>query len=228
MSQQTGQFRSAAFGGFHRQDVLDYLEKITQERQELETQLAQAEEGRAQAETRLAQSKEQAGNAQKAQAAMESELEYLRSELEQRSAALAQAEEDLKVLRTQVEALRPGAESWQRIKEQAGNIELSAHERAQVTIQDAHAQAAEIQAEGVRWVLDIQACCDKLQADMHSSIRSAELELDAARDAFTRAETDMEGFQQSLSDLLSGVQAEPEKEGPEAVEEPVETVPVLK
>ena len=25
MSEQTGQFRSAAFGGFHRQDVLDYL-----------------------------------------------------------------------------------------------------------------------------------------------------------------------------------------------------------
>ena len=28
MNENTGQFRSAAFGGFHRQDVLDYLERM--------------------------------------------------------------------------------------------------------------------------------------------------------------------------------------------------------
>ena len=34
MSEKTGQFRGAAFGGFHRQDVLDYLEKLSIERKE--------------------------------------------------------------------------------------------------------------------------------------------------------------------------------------------------
>ena len=29
MNENEGQFRSAAFGGFHRQDVLDYIETMT-------------------------------------------------------------------------------------------------------------------------------------------------------------------------------------------------------
>jgi hypothetical protein len=50
MNENAGQFRSAAFGGFHRQDVLDYIEKITKAHREetaaLETALAQAQEER--------------------------------------------------------------------------------------------------------------------------------------------------------------------------------------
>ena len=34
MNENAGQFRSAAIGGFHRQDVLDYFERITRENQE--------------------------------------------------------------------------------------------------------------------------------------------------------------------------------------------------
>ena len=33
MNENEGQFRSAAFGGFHRQDVLDYIETMTREHQ---------------------------------------------------------------------------------------------------------------------------------------------------------------------------------------------------
>ena len=42
MNENTGQFRSAAFGGFHRQDVLDYLERITRENQTQKQALEQA------------------------------------------------------------------------------------------------------------------------------------------------------------------------------------------
>ena len=56
MNENTGQFRSAAFGGFHRQDVLDYLERITREnqtqKQALEQALAEEQAARAQAEAR--------------------------------------------------------------------------------------------------------------------------------------------------------------------------------
>ena len=34
MNENAGQFRTAAFGGFNRQDVLDYIEKLTQENQQ--------------------------------------------------------------------------------------------------------------------------------------------------------------------------------------------------
>lgn len=212
MSEQTGQFRSAAFGGFHRQDVLDYLEQLTKEKQDLEARLTAETEGRAQAEAKLDQLQEEALAAREAQETMAAELEYLRGEVEARSAALSQAEEEVHVLRAQVETLRPGAESWEHIKEQAGAIEISAHERAQVTIQDAHTQAAEIQAEGVKWVLEIQSGCDRLQTDLNASIRAAEAQLEAAKSSFRQAERDMEGYQASLSRLLSGIESVREQE----------------
>ena len=42
MNENAGQFRTAAFGGFNRQDVLDYIEKLTQENQEKSLELERA------------------------------------------------------------------------------------------------------------------------------------------------------------------------------------------
>ena len=70
MSEQTGQFRSAAFGGFHRQDVLDYLEKLTKEKQELAVRLEKETEARTQAEAKLDQAEEAVRAAKEAQEAM--------------------------------------------------------------------------------------------------------------------------------------------------------------
>ena len=39
MQEKAGQFRSTPFGGFHRQDVLDYIEQLTQEHQETRQRL---------------------------------------------------------------------------------------------------------------------------------------------------------------------------------------------
>lgn len=67
MNENTGQFRSAAFGGFHRQDVLDYLERITREnqtqKQALEQALAEEQAARAQAEARAQQAENKAAEA---------------------------------------------------------------------------------------------------------------------------------------------------------------------
>ncbi len=208
MSEQTGQFRSAAFGGFHRQDVLDYLEKLTTEKRDLASQLEVESERRSQAEERFSQAEEEVRTLREAQEAVSGELDYLRSELEARSDSLSHAEEEIRVLRAQVDALRPGAESWEHIKEQAGLIEINAHERAQVTIRDAHARASDIQADGKRWVEGIRSGCDKLSADLNAAIQSAETQLDAARSAFRRAEEEMEGYRDSLSRLVSAAEQE--------------------
>ena len=218
MSEQTGQFRSAAFGGFHRQDVLDYLERLAQEKQELTNRLTDESEARTQAEAGLAKAEQEAAAIREAQEAMSAELDYLRKELEVRSASLAQAEEEIKVLRAQAEALRPGAESWEHLKEQAGSIELSAHERAQVTIQDAHAQAADIQAEGMRWVLEIQRECQRVQADLEVSLQSAEQQLDVARNSFQTARKEVTGYQEALDRLLAGIKTEDDAETEELIE----------
>ena len=168
MNENTGQFRSAAFGGFHRQDVLDYLERITRENQTQKQALEQA-------------------------------------------LAEEQAEAQVAALREKVNDLEPGAESWRRIKDTAGDIEVSAHERAQRIIQSAQDQAAEIRAEGVRWILELQARCQRLKEDLHTSLFSAETELDSVRAAFSQAQEDVEGMQGALADLAAYAQKEPLK-----------------
>ena len=69
MNENAGQFRTAAFGGFNRQDVLDYIEKLTQENQEksleLERALEREETVRTQSEARFAEAEEQAAACKK-------------------------------------------------------------------------------------------------------------------------------------------------------------------
>ncbi|MCI5690085.1 MAG: hypothetical protein MR286_04250 [Clostridiales bacterium] len=207
MNENAGQFRSAAFGGFHRQDVLDYLARITRENQdktlELTKALEEAQSARTQAETALAEAKEQAAEAAAAREAMAEELARTQKVLEEADTARAAAEERAEELTDRVRQLGPDAASWQRIKDTAGDIEVGAHERAQITLQKARAQAAQIRAEGVRWVLEIQARCDRLKRDLREAVTSAESELDQVHAAFVQAQEEMEGIQSALSDLVS-------------------------
>ena len=203
MNENAGQFRTAAFGGFNRQDVLDYIEKLAQENQEktleLERALEREESVRTQSEARLAEAEEQAAACEQ----LSEELEKLKKDLAETKSALEEKTRLASDLQRQVRALEPEAKSWQRLKDTAGDIEVSAHERAQVTIQSAQAHAAEIRADSARWVLDIQDRCDKLRADMQSAMSAVETELDSVRDAFVRAQTDMDRIQDALSDLVA-------------------------
>ncbi len=219
MSEKAGQFRGAAFGGFHRQDVLDYLEKMSVERQEERAAqeaekaglLASLEEERAarnRAENRLALLENRASETTDAQKELEEAVTKLREELAEKEAQLTQAKEEAEELRQQIGRLAPEAQSWQRIKDTAGDIEVAAHERAQITIQDARVQAAEIRAEVIRWVLNVQARCDTLQQDVRASIRGAVTQLDNIQTAFAETERQTQTFQEALSNLV----AETEKE----------------
>lgn len=93
MNENTGQFRSAAFGGFHRQDVLDYLERITREnqtqKQALEQALAEEQAARAQAEARAQQAENKAAEAVADREAFEQTLAESRQAQEKITAALA-------------------------------------------------------------------------------------------------------------------------------------------
>lgn len=207
MSENAGQFRNTVFGGFHRQDVLDYIEQMTRESrldyEHMEVSLEEERTQRCKAEDALSEAEERAERAEEAEKTLEEELSRVKAELEETTAAFKKAETSHALLEARVRELEPGAESWQRIKDTAGDIEVAAHERAQMTIQEAHAQVAEIQAEGVRWVLEAQNRCETLQAEMKQAIIAAESELDLVRSAFSRAEQDMESIQTALSNLIS-------------------------
>jgi chromosome segregation ATPase len=203
MSEKAGQFRGAAFGGFNRQDVLNYLEKLAAERKEereaweaekagLSALLEEERSARSMAENRLALLEDKAGETTDAQRA-----------LAEKEAQLAQVKAEVEELRRQIGRLAPEAQSWQRIKDTAGDIEVAAHERAQITIQDAQARAAEIRAEVVRWVLEVQGKCDALQQDLRTSIQGAEAQLDNIRAAFAETEAHTQDFQSALTNLVA-------------------------
>ncbi len=219
MSEKAGQFRGATFGGFHRQDVLDYLEKLAGERRE-ERELWEAEKAglfasleeergaRARVENRLALLENRASETTDAQKELEDKMAKLREELAAKETQLAQAQAEAEELRQQIGRLAPEAQSWKRIKDTAGDIEVAAHERAQITIQDAQVRAAEIRAEVIRWVLDVQGRCDTLQQDLRTSIQGAEAQLDNIRAAFAETEHQTQGFQSALSKLVEETENE--------------------
>lgn len=206
MQEKAGQFRSTPFGGFHRQDVLDYIEQLTQEHQEtrqrLERQRDEAQAALAQAEDALGQAQRQQAAEATAQTTLEERLAQTQAELENTAAALAQVREEKAALEEKLRALEPEAASWQRLRDTAGDIEVAAHERAQVTLQAARDQAAEIRAQGTRWAQDLQARCLGLQEDLHAAVTNAEWELDGARAAFSQAEDHMAQVREALEGLI--------------------------
>ena len=206
MQEKAGQFRSTPFGGFHRQDVLDYIEQLTQEHQEtrqrLERQRDEAQAALAQAEDALGQAQRQQAAEATAQTTLEERLAQTQAELENTAAALAQVREEKAALEEKLRALEPEAASWQRLRDTAGDIEVAAHERAQVTLQAARDQAAEIRAQGTRWAQDLQARCLGLPEDLHAAVTNAERELDGARAAFSQAEDHMAQVREALEGLI--------------------------
>lgn len=206
MQEKAGQFRSTPFGGFHRQDVLDYIEQLTQEHQEtrqrLERQRDEAQAALAQAEDALGQAQRQQAAEATAQTTLEERLAQTQAELENTAATLAQVREEKAALEEKLRALEPEAASWQRLRDTAGDIEVAAHERAQVTLQAARDQAAEIRAQGTRWAQDLQARCLGLQEDLHAAVTNAERELDGARAAFSQAEDHMAQVREALEGLI--------------------------
>ena len=209
MNENEGRFRTVAFGGFHRQDVLDHIERLLTEHREeraaLTAELEQERAARAQAEDRLAEEGAAAHAAEQDRAELTQALEDLKAQLAEIAAARDAAEEERTALRARVAELEPAAASWARIKDTAGNIEVDAHERAQCPLRAARDQAAQVRAESAGWVLDIQRRCDRLQQDLHTSVAAAETELDAARGSFARAQEELGTIQDALSALVDGL-----------------------
>lgn len=158
MEAKKGRFRGTLFGGFHRQDVLDYLEVLNREHRQA--------------------------------------LEDLRTEQEDSTReAMAEREEEIAALKQQISALLPQAESWQRVRESAGDITVAAHVQARTTLETANRQAARIRAESASRIQEVQET-------LHRAILAAEEELNGARAAFRRAEDCLQGLHTALSGLV--------------------------
>ena len=146
-------FRSAAFGGFNRQDVLDYLEKTAAEnarkKQELQQRLEEAEEDRRKLASQESDQEERVTILNRDRESLSQQLEQVKAVLEasrEREEAQSRELEELRrerdSLRRRVAELEPGAAAYTAVKERAAGVELEAHCRAQNVLNEADGSCA--------------------------------------------------------------------------------------
>ncbi|MEG2119853.1 MAG: hypothetical protein RRY53_05805 [Pseudoflavonifractor sp.] len=176
------QFRSVAFGGFHKQDVLNYIETATKNHTEkiealqraLEDSLAAKaalEKQTADTETQLAQTEQDLAHAA-------AELETARGDLEKQGQALAAAEHENRDLTARLKQAEPAAEAYAAVKDHTAGIELEAYHRAQDVLDEAAGQAAKVRAEVEQWIIKLQGGYDLLRTDVDATISHANGALD--------------------------------------------------
>lgn len=127
---ETLKLRTTAFGGFQRQDVVDYIEQSAREHaaqlNALRAELKQAQEALTTLE----------GEKARADA-----LSRRCDALSVRVDALSPLEKEVESLRTQVEQYRPQAEAYRELKDRLAGIELDAQTRAAQLLHQAEEEA---------------------------------------------------------------------------------------
>lgn len=135
MNENGFQFRTATFGGFQKQDVMNYLERSAKEHAEklaaLQKELAQEKLDRDGETQRAASLAERVS-------ALEEENRRLASQLADKADQLRRTEEereDLQALndqlQDQLDKVLPAATAYEAVKDRTASIELEAHGRAQ-------------------------------------------------------------------------------------------------
>lgn len=125
--------KSVMFGGFDKQDVIQYIEQSSQKASAAQTELQdeneklQSQLAALTADTEALRSENQFLNAQLAQLKSELELERaVRMELE----ALKPLSDEVGRLQTEIESLKPDAQAYAQFRGRIGAIECEARERA--------------------------------------------------------------------------------------------------
>lgn len=156
-------FRSAAFGGFNRQDVLDYLEKTAaenaQKQQELQRCLEEAEEDRRKLASQESDQEERVTILNRDRESLSQQLEQVKAVLEasrEREEAQSRELEELRrerdSLRRRVAELEPGAQPTRPSRSGPPGWELEAHCRAQNVLNEADGQARELRRGMEQWL----------------------------------------------------------------------------
>lgn len=226
MSNTGNRFRTVAFGGFHKQDVLDYITSFSKDYQ---NQIAGLKQKTEQAQRENAQLAEKAESAEAARSELVSEREWLSAELAQRTAALEQAQRELAELKqthekaaarlAELEEKLPGLEedaaAYTVLKDRTATIELEAHCKAQETVEQAQAQAARIRGELENWLRRVQSGYQHLRTDVLDTVVHLHGELEQCKTVLEEAEPAFRQHDESLTELL---QCERAAAGPKAPE----------
>ena len=202
-------FKSVAFGGFDKQDVVRYLEQSSEKaaslQKELETEnetlRRQAEEREAELEALRAQVEELTAQRDRLQERLETES-AARADLE----PLRALEKDVARLTAERDALKPDAESYARFRERLGAIECEARKRADDLEEEAAAQTR-------RTVEAFQSRYQRLMSDFESVAGHVNSELRKIEVTLSQLPRALDQTGAELNELASRLEKKPEEKG---------------
>lgn len=235
MSSAENHFRTVAFGGFHKQDVLDYITTANKENQEKNASLKLQAETAVKEKVELEEKFESAEAARKKNVA---ECERLSDLLAQRTTALEQAEKELSALKKEhekatarlveleekVPKLEEDAAAYAALKDHTATIELESHRKAQEIVEQAQNQAAKVRNELEGWLRRVQSSYQHLRTDVSATVSHLINELERGQKALEEAVPAFKQHDEALTALLEceHICAGPKAPEPLPLEEEVE------
>ena len=211
MNENGFQFRTAAFGGFQKQDVMDYLERSAKEHAQkvaaIQKELAEEKVAKAGEEERSAALAERI-------AALEAENQRLAADLADREEKLDRALAERDELRTlsdqlqdQLDKVTPAATAYEAVKDRTASIELEAHGRAQAIEQEGRARVQKCQEQVREWFIRTRESYERLRADMEATVSHAAQELGRATGSMTTIAGSLKGQEDALNAIQAQIEA---------------------
>lgn len=199
------QFRSATFGGFHRQDVLDYLEKSAAEHnqqvKDLEQKLDDARRRAQELEDGAAKLEQENELLAASAEGLKSRADTAEENLQQRDEQLTALQAEFDACSAKLKALEPDALAYATIKERATGVELDAHRRAEEALQDAEHRAQALRSQTEQWLLRVMREYDALRSRTDATIFHAVDELQKAGGMLTEVTKMMSRQDGALEEL---------------------------
>ena len=214
------QFRNAMFGGFNRQDVLNFLtssaEKNNEElnarqerceglEKELEASRAEAAALKAQLEQTTREREEFKHQAEQLTieiARVSTADQAKAAELEKKNAELDAARSELEQLREMLGKIAPDAEAYAAIKERTAGMELEAHRRAQSVEARARIMAGDLQRQMEQWMAKVEKQYSDLRTEVESSVERANQQILAASGSLSSINTLLSEQQSALKSVV--------------------------
>ncbi len=232
-------FRTSALGGFHRQDVLDYVEeqsrKASQQQEQSQQQLDEAKEQRERLEQELEELRREHEVVQRELEAVGQERDGLRERLEQaerelsasrtREGESAQMLEQMRgerdAIQAKLEEITPDAQAYVQLKDRTAGVELDAHCRAQAIQQQAEQEANRLRKQVDQWLQGVEERYCALCSQVESTASHAAQQLQQAHRCLEQL-SEMMGEQDQVLDefrQVCAVTQQPRIEAPMPIPE---------
>jgi len=213
MSAAQNSFRGSFFGGFNRQDVLNYLERTardhSQQMESLQKKLSQANLEKNEKISQLADLSEKQEYIEAENHHLSDVLERTKTELEDKRGRLSVAEEELSVLRGRASELEAKAEAYERLRDRAATIELEAHTRAQKIENDANSQAGSVHNQVEDWLSQTETRYERLRSDINATLAHAIEELARVEKSLSESSESFKEHDESLENLVRWCESGP-------------------